>query len=171
MWIPQKHSKSDFFRAPQRQNQSFPDASNGNESACHVGDPCSIPELGRSPGEGNSNPPQYSFLENSMDRGAWQLQSMGSQSRTRLRNSHTHIHTHTHTHTHTGKTKIKTSLNSNTASLNFLLLNYYKLFHLSRMRTLERQGLLREIYLWAPRVFIILQLVASLSAWKAMSLV
>ena len=31
----------------------------------------SIPELGRSPGEGNGNPPQYSCLENPMDRGAW----------------------------------------------------------------------------------------------------
>ena len=30
-----------------------------------------IPELGRSPGEGNGNPLQYSYLENSMDRGAW----------------------------------------------------------------------------------------------------
>ena len=38
----------------------------------------SIPELGRSPGE-NGNPLQYSSLENPMDRGAWQLQSMGSQ--------------------------------------------------------------------------------------------
>ena len=33
-------------------------------------DPGSIPGLGRSPGEGNGNPLQYSFLENSMDRGA-----------------------------------------------------------------------------------------------------
>ena len=43
----------------------------GKESACqaeHVG---SIPELGRSPGEGNSNPLQYSCLGNLMDRGAW----------------------------------------------------------------------------------------------------
>ena len=32
----------------------------------------SIPELGRSPGEGNGNPLQYSCLENPMDRGAWQ---------------------------------------------------------------------------------------------------
>ena len=38
-----------------------------------------IPELGRSPGEGNGNPLQYSCLENSMDRGAGGLQSMGSQ--------------------------------------------------------------------------------------------
>ena len=34
-------------------------------------DLCSIPVLGRSPGEGNGNPLQYSDLENSMDRGAW----------------------------------------------------------------------------------------------------
>ena len=38
-----------------------------------------IPELGRSPGEGNGTPLQYPCLEKSMDRGAWQLQSMGSK--------------------------------------------------------------------------------------------
>jgi len=38
-----------------------------------------IPGLGRSPGEGNGNPLQYSCLENPMDKGAWQLQSMGLQ--------------------------------------------------------------------------------------------
>ena len=37
-----------------------------------MGDLGSIPGLGRSPGEGNGNPLQYSGLENSMDRGAWQ---------------------------------------------------------------------------------------------------
>ena len=41
------------------------------ESACNVGDPSSIPGLGRSRGEGNGNPCQYSCLENPMDRGAW----------------------------------------------------------------------------------------------------
>ena len=41
------------------------------ESACNAGDPGSIPELGRSPGEGNGNPLQYSCLKNSMDREAW----------------------------------------------------------------------------------------------------
>ena len=50
-----------------------------SESTCNVGDVSSIPGLGRSPGEGNSYPLQYSGLENSMDRGAWQVQSMGSQ--------------------------------------------------------------------------------------------
>ena len=41
------------------------------ESAYNAGDPGSIPGSGRSPGEGNGNPLQYSCLENSMDRGAW----------------------------------------------------------------------------------------------------
>ena len=57
----------------------FPGGSDGKESACNVGDPDSIPGSGRSPGERNGNPLQYSSLENSMDRGAGQLQSMGSQ--------------------------------------------------------------------------------------------
>ena len=42
------------------------------ESTYDVGDSGSIPGLGRSPGEGNGNPLQYSYLQNSMDRGAWQ---------------------------------------------------------------------------------------------------
>ena len=42
------------------------------ESACNVGGPGLIPELGRYPGEGNGNPIQYSCLENSMDRGTCQ---------------------------------------------------------------------------------------------------
>ena len=40
-------------------------------SACNAGDLGSIPGLGRSPGEGNGNPLQYSYLENPMDGGAW----------------------------------------------------------------------------------------------------
>ena len=45
--------------------------SDGKESACNPGDPVSIPGLGRSPGEGNGYPLQYSCL-NSTDKGAWQ---------------------------------------------------------------------------------------------------
>ena len=41
------------------------------ESACNAGGLGSIPGLGRSPGEGNSNPLQYSCLENTMDQEAW----------------------------------------------------------------------------------------------------
>ena len=49
----------------------FPGDSDDKASACNVGASISIPGLGRSPGEGNGNPLQYSCLENSMDRGAW----------------------------------------------------------------------------------------------------
>ena len=49
----------------------FPSISAGKESACNAADPGLIPGWGRCPGEGNSNPFQYSFLENPMDRGAW----------------------------------------------------------------------------------------------------
>ena len=59
--------------------QGFPGNSEVKASACTVGDPGSIPGLGRSPGEGNGNPLQYSCLENPMDGGAWWLQSTGSQ--------------------------------------------------------------------------------------------
>ena len=44
----------------------------GKESACYAGEWGSIPGWGRSPGEGSSNPFQYSCQENPMDRGAWQ---------------------------------------------------------------------------------------------------
>ena len=44
----------------------------GKESACSAGHPGLIPGSGRSPGEGNGNPLQYSCLENPTDRGAWQ---------------------------------------------------------------------------------------------------
>ena len=43
----------------------------GKEAAYNAGGPGWIAGLGRSPGEGNGNPLKYSFLENSMDRGAW----------------------------------------------------------------------------------------------------
>ena len=43
----------------------------GKESTCQAGDVSSIPGSGRSPGEGNCNPLQYSCLGNPMDRGVW----------------------------------------------------------------------------------------------------
>ena len=49
----------------------FSGGSDGKESVCSVGELDSVPGLGRSPGEGNGNPLQYSCLKNSMDRGAW----------------------------------------------------------------------------------------------------
>ena len=50
---------------------SFPSGSDGKASACNVEDLGSILGLGRSPGEGNGNPLQYSCLENPTDGGAW----------------------------------------------------------------------------------------------------
>ena len=49
----------------------FPGGSDSKTSVHNAGDPGSVPELGRSPGEGNGNPLQYSCLENSMDGGTW----------------------------------------------------------------------------------------------------
>ena len=50
----------------------FPHSSVGKESASNAGEPGSIPRLGRSSGEGNDSPLQYSCLKNPMVRGAWQ---------------------------------------------------------------------------------------------------
>ena len=55
-----------------KKKKGFPGSSDSKESARDAGNVGSIPELGRSPGEGNGNQLQYSCLENSMDRGAWQ---------------------------------------------------------------------------------------------------
>ena len=58
----------------------FPCSSVSKESACNAGDPGSIPGSGKSPGEGNGKPLQYSCLENPMDRGAWQAIVHGAAS-------------------------------------------------------------------------------------------
>ena len=57
-------SKSNLFRG-------FPGSSDSNEFTCNVRDLGSITVWGRSPEVGNGNPLQYSYLENSMDRGGW----------------------------------------------------------------------------------------------------
>ena len=66
-------------------NRDFPGGSDGKASVYGRGDPGLIHGLGRSLGEGNGNPFQYSCLENPMDRGAWQATAHGvAKSRTRL---------------------------------------------------------------------------------------
>ena len=57
----------------------FPGGSDSQESACNAEDLGSIPGSGRSPGEGNGDPPPYSCLENSLDRGAWQARVRGGR--------------------------------------------------------------------------------------------
>ena len=62
---------AESYKILKMETEGFPDGSNSKESACNVGDPGLIPGSGRSPGEGNGNPLQYSYLENSLDRKAW----------------------------------------------------------------------------------------------------
>ena len=60
------------MRTGNKERLGFPGGSDVKASACNAGDLGSIPGLGRSPGEGNGAPLQYSCLENPMDGGAWQ---------------------------------------------------------------------------------------------------
>ena len=64
------HLQNGFGKSPRQPRGSLA-GSDGKESACHVGDPGSVPGWGRSSTEGNGYPLQYSCLENSMARGAW----------------------------------------------------------------------------------------------------
>ena len=66
-------------------DKNFCGGSDGKESACNMGDPGLIPGLGRSPGEGNGYPLQYSCLKNSMDTEAWKATIHGiTKSQTQL---------------------------------------------------------------------------------------
>ena len=71
---------------------SFPGGSDSKESACSAGDPGWTPGLGRSPGEWNGNPFQYSCLENSTDRGAWQATVHGGHKELDTTEWHFHFH-------------------------------------------------------------------------------
>ena len=77
---------SKFKKAKYVTGMGFPRVSDSKESADNAGDLDSIPGLGRSSGERNGYPLQYSCLENSMDGGPGGVWSMGSQSRTGLSN-------------------------------------------------------------------------------------
>ena len=66
-----RRKSPDLFVKLQPWMTGFPGGSDGKASACNVWDPGLILGSGRSPGEGNGNPLQYSCLENPMDRGAW----------------------------------------------------------------------------------------------------
>ena len=67
----------------------FPGGDSGKEPAANAGDMGLIPGSGKSPGEENGNPLQYSCLENCMDRGAYRLQSTGLQRDTTEATLHT----------------------------------------------------------------------------------
>ena len=67
----QKYLNCLYTAPPFMAQKGFSGSAEVKASACNVGDLGLIPGSGRSPGEGNGNPLQYSCLENSMDRGAW----------------------------------------------------------------------------------------------------
>ena len=70
-----------------QETTGFPGGSEVKASAWNAGDPGVIPESGRSPGEGNGNPLQYSCLDNPIDRGAWKATVYGvAKSQTRMSN-------------------------------------------------------------------------------------
>ena len=102
-------SKQEYWSGLPFPSLDFPGGSDGKASVYNVGDPGSIPGLGRSSREGTGYPLYYSFLENSMNRGAWwAIAHRVAKSQTRLSGQHMHarmhahvrvdIHTHTHTH-------------------------------------------------------------------------
>ena len=63
--------RENIFNTHITSTKGFPGGLDGKASACNAGDLGSIPGSGRSPGEGNGSPLQYSCLENPMDKGAW----------------------------------------------------------------------------------------------------
>ena len=79
----------------------------GKNPPANAGDADSIPGSGRSPGEGNDNLFQYSCLENSMDRGAWQAIVYGIAKRWTRAYICIYIIPHTHTHTYINFFSIK----------------------------------------------------------------
>ena len=79
-----KNKRNSVVNENQTFNIGASGGSDGKESACSAGDSGLIPGSGRSPGEGNGNPFQYSCLENPMDGGAWQATVHGVAKRLTL---------------------------------------------------------------------------------------
>ena len=71
------HLISNKFSTQLTRSPGFPGGLVVKNLPADTGDMDSIPGLGRSPGEGNGNPLQYSFLGNPMDRGTWQVTAHG----------------------------------------------------------------------------------------------
>ena len=70
-WDRKESDRTEQLHSLDRDRRGFPSESDNKESACNAGDPSSIPRSGRSLGEGNGKPLQYSCLENPKNREAW----------------------------------------------------------------------------------------------------
>ena len=92
--------QASFRCTPPVAEEHFPGGSEGKASACDVGDPGLIPGSGRSPGEGNGNPLQYSCLENPMDRGAWWATVHGVAKSQTPQSDYTYTYTQNQGHIH-----------------------------------------------------------------------
>ena len=73
-----------YIKSSAQYYKDFPGGSDGIEPTCNAGDLGSTPGSGRSPGEGNGYPLQYSYLEDPMDRGAWRAVVRGAGCMTSL---------------------------------------------------------------------------------------
>ena len=91
-WVMRQDSPGALFVLKGRrfgEESGFSGGSDGKEPTCNAGDPGSISGLGRSPGEGNGHPLQYSGLENPIDRGAqWATVHEVGKSWTQLSDEH-----------------------------------------------------------------------------------
>ena len=108
----------------------------------------SIPGSGRSPGVGNGNPLQYSFLGNPMDRGACQATVHRVTESWIWRSVRARAHTHTHTHTHTQEEKQWISHSFVWASLLFPYPDPTNLvpYHLGDISNSQREGWLKTFF-------------------------
>ena len=90
--LPLCSGKSPFLYMPTIYDD-FPGSSGGKECACNAGDLGLIPGSARCPGEGNGNPFQYSCLENSVNIGAWRVNSLwGCKESDMTEQTFTHTH-------------------------------------------------------------------------------
>ena len=122
----------------------FPGGLGGKESTCNAGDPGSIPGLGRSLGEGNGNPTQYSYLENPMDRGSWQAAAHGvTKSRRRLNDSHFHFHLH-----------ISYTTNINQRDMSWWIY-YFSWTHITNQLSHTKSNLCLHVYSFASNTYYI----------------
>ena len=81
MWVKNQQLELDMeqWTGSKLGKEYVPDSSVGKESTCNAGDPVLIPGLGRSSGQGNGYPLEYSCLENFMEGEPGRVQCMGSQ--------------------------------------------------------------------------------------------